>query len=250
MARALITRPREDAEGVARELRHRGFEVMIEPLLSILPVPGLRLDLAGVQAILATSANGVRALAAATGERALPVLAVGDASARCARALGFTSVESAGGDADGLVALVRARLDPRAGSLIHAAGTAVAGDISGALLRDGYAVRREVLYTASTAESLTEASLRALAGKSIDIALFFSPRTAATFVTLARRAGVECDSVAAYGLSPAVAEKLSGLLWRRIRVADRPDQASLLAAIDRDSTDGESTPWAKSEAEE
>lgn len=250
MARALITRPREDAEGVARELRQRGFEVMTEPLLSIAPVPGLRLDLTGVQAVLATSANGVRALAAATSERGLPVLAVGDASARCARDLGFVSVESAGGDADSLVALVRARLDSRAGSLIHAAGTAVAGDISGTLLRDGYTVRREVLYTASTAESFSEALLGTLADKSIDIALFFSPRTAATFVTLARRVGIECGSVAAYGLSPAVAEKLSGLLWRCIRVAERPDQAALLAAIDRDTTDGEPTPWAKGEEEE
>ncbi len=250
MARALITRPQEDAEGVTLELRHRGFDVMVEPLLSIVPVPGLRLDLTGAQAILATSANGVRALAAATPDRALPVLAVGDASARCARDLGFTAVVSAGGDADSLVALVRARLDPQAGSLIHAAGTAVAGDISGALLRDGYTVRREVLYEARTAESLSAELCRALTDRSIDIALFFSPRTASTFVSLARVAGVQCGDVTAYGLSPAVGERLSGLLWRAIRVAERPDQASLLAAVDRETKFGELTSWAKSEAEE
>lgn len=249
MARALITRPQEDAEGVTGELQRRGFTVMLEPLLAIVPVAGVRLDLAGAQAILATSANGVRALAAATAERGLPVLAVGDASARCARELGFERVDSAGGDAEALVALVRRRLDPAAGSLIHAAGTAVAGDISGALMRDGYVVRREVLYEARAAESLSSDLLLALAARSIDIALFFSPRTAASFVTLARRAGACCGAVAAYALSPAVAERLGGLGWRAIRIAARPDQASLLAAVDQDRH-GEMTPWAKSEAEE
>jgi uroporphyrinogen-III synthase len=249
MVRALITRPREDAEGVTKELQQRGFAVMVEPLLSIVPVSGGLLDLSGVQAILATSANGVRALAAATPERGLPVLAVGDASARCARDLGFRSVESAGGDADALVALVRRRLDPAAGSLIHAAGTAVAGDISGALIRNGYTVRREVLYEARTAEALSSDLCLALDARSIDIALFFSPRTAASFVTLARRAGARCDAVTAYALSPAVAERLGGLEWHAIRIAARPDQASLLAAVDQDKH-GESPLWAKSEAEE
>lgn len=247
MARALITRPREDAEGVARELRQRGFQVMIEPLLLIQPLPGVTVDLDGVQAILATSANGVRALAAATAERLLPVLAVGDASARCARELGFLTVDSAGGDADSLAALVRDRLDPRAGALIHAAGTAVAGDISGALRRDGYQVRREILYEARTAEALSPELRQALADRSIDIALFFSPRTAASFVTLAQHAGADCAGVIAYGLSPAVGEKLARLVWRAIQIASRPDQSSLLAMIDQESG-GESTPGAKGEA--
>lgn len=235
MARALITRPQEDAEGVATELRRRGYDVMIEPLLRILPVPGAVVDLDGVQAVLATSANGVRALALATAVRDLPVLAVGDASAGCARDLGFTQVESAGGNADSLVALVRRRLRPGAGALIHAAGTAVAGDISGALLRDGFDVRRAVLYQAQTADSLTPELAEALANRAIAIALFFSPRTAATFATLARRAGVEssCAATVAYCLSPAVAEALGGLSWQAVRVAPRPDQTALLAAIDK-----------------
>lgn len=236
MPRALITRPQEDAEGAAQELRARGYSVIVEPLLAIVPVAGKTLDLSGVQAVLATSANGVRALAAATADRRLPVLAVGDASARCARDAGFAAVESAGGDADGLVALVRRRLDPGGGALIHAAGTAVAGDITGALTAAGYTVRREILYEARTAEALSATLADLLSARAIDIALFFSPRTAATFVTLAQRAGVAsaCHAVAAYCLSAAVAGKLGGLDWRSIRVATRPDQPSLLAAIDQD----------------
>src|SRR5947209_4837807 len=131
--RALVTRPRVEAESLAAALAARGIVAIIEPLLEIHyrgePTP----DLAGVQAILCTSANGVRALARLTDERALPLLAVGEATAARARAEGFASVESAGGNVDELIQLALRRLRPQAGQLLHVAGTVVAGDLDGGL---------------------------------------------------------------------------------------------------------------------
>lgn len=234
--RALITRPQEDAEGLAHLLRRRGLEVVVEPLLRIVPRHGATVPLDGVQAVLATSANGVRALAAATPVRDLPVLAVGDASARCARESGFATVLSAAGDADSLAELVRATLRPEDGALVHAAGTAVAGDVTGKLTAAGFRVSRVVLYEAATAEALSDSLAEELVAGKIDLALFFSPRTARTFVNLVRRHGLEacCRAVAVYCLSAAVAAELAGVEWRRLRVADQPDQPSLLAALDAD----------------
>ncbi|MEE8274408.1 MAG: uroporphyrinogen-III synthase, partial [Alphaproteobacteria bacterium] len=96
--RVLITRPREDAEALAEALAVRGVEALVEPLLEIVPLNPGDFDLAGVQAALLTSANGARALAAATGSRDVPVLAVGEATAAAARAAGFAEVAVAGGD--------------------------------------------------------------------------------------------------------------------------------------------------------
>src|SRR5579885_2968460 len=103
---ALITRPEEDARPLADALKSRGIATVIEPLLSIrvLPeaAPGLTQDLEGVQALLFTSANGARAFAELSPRRDIGVLAVGDATAAAARALGFSAVESAGGDVQAL----------------------------------------------------------------------------------------------------------------------------------------------------
>ena len=70
--RALVTRPRVEAESLAAALAARGIVAIIEPLLEIHyrgePTP----DLAGIQAILCTSANGVRALARLTPESSAP----------------------------------------------------------------------------------------------------------------------------------------------------------------------------------
>ncbi|MDP7310868.1 MAG: uroporphyrinogen-III synthase, partial [Alphaproteobacteria bacterium] len=63
--RALITRPREDAEELAQELRRRGLIPVLAPLLTIRNRAGVVPQLDGVQALLLTSANGARALAAA-----------------------------------------------------------------------------------------------------------------------------------------------------------------------------------------
>src|SRR6476646_3027086 len=88
--RALVTRPRAEAMALAEALAMRGIATVIEPLLDIHyrdePAP----DLAGVQAVLCTSANGVRAWARLSGERDIALFAVGEATAARARAAGFS----------------------------------------------------------------------------------------------------------------------------------------------------------------
>ncbi len=238
---ALITRPRADAEKTAELLRHRGFDVLIEPVMDVVNYPDMLPDLDGVQGILATSANGVRALAQSSTLRDIPVWAVGDATGRAAQELGFIAVQSAGGDVDKLSWLVMDKVDPKAGRLIHVAGTEVAGDLSGHLTRVGYVVDRVVLYGTQTAKSLSDQALDALSAGRVDAALFYSPRTAQIFVNLVQSAKVHTgfESAYAFSLSPAVAQKLASLPWREIITAELPTQDHLFAALDRTKFQGD-----------
>lgn len=229
----LITRPWQDAEPLAAALRTHGVESMIAPLLDIRDFDGPPLDLEGVQGLLATSANGVRAFAAREQARNLPVYAVGDATARTARAEGFQAVKSATGDVEALARLVRERLDPAAGALLHVAGTKVAGDLSGMLTAAGFRYRREVLYEARTADSLPADAVRAIGERSLHGVVLYSPRTAATLAGLVRKADLErdCRILDAFCLSPAVAERAAALSWKRIVIAARPDQSAMVEAV-------------------
>ncbi|MBL8835233.1 MAG: uroporphyrinogen-III synthase [Alphaproteobacteria bacterium] len=233
--RILLARPREDAERLAPKLVARGHEVLIEPLINIVPVPGVAIDLEGVQAVLFTSANGVRAFAGASPRRDLTVLAVGEATAEAARLAGFTSVESAGGDVNDLARLVRARLDPAGGALLHAAGSAVAGDLAGSLEAAGFSIRRAVLYGAWPVDKLSAPAAAVLAAKAVDLVVLFSPRSAETFVKLVQSAGLaeSVGRVVMLGLSPAVATAAAGLHWAERLAADKPEEPALLNAIDR-----------------
>lgn len=233
--RILVTRPEADAADVAAELRARGHEVLLQPLLTIHQVePNEALPLANVQALIFTSANGVRAFAAASSERDLPALAVGDATTREAGKLGFRDVESADGTVEDVARLAVQRFDPDAGCLFHAAASAVAGDLKGALESAGFSVERRVLYHAEPVESLTPQVAQALATGALDVVLFYSPRSASSFLQLITRFELEgaCRSLWALCLSAAVADRLDKSRWAGVRIAERPRQDSLLKSLD------------------
>lgn len=233
MTRWLVTRPREEAERFADAMRDRGLDPVIAPILEIEPVdPGL-LDLSGIQAVLATSRSGIAAFALHTDRRDLPVLAVGDATADLARTLGFTDVASASGDAVDLAALVQGRLAPAKGALLHASGEDQAQDLGTLLQPARFQVRRVILYRARAVEALPPAAAAALADPGLEGVVFFSPRTAKVFATLAARVDLthRLAGLTAACLSPAVAQALDASPWRAVRIAERPDSPSLLARL-------------------
>jgi uroporphyrinogen-III synthase len=235
--KALVTRPEEDAAPVAAALRARGIAPLFAPMLRIAPEPDaaarLRGALVGVQAVLFTSANGVRAYAQASRRFELPAYCVGEASAAAARIAGFRTVASADGDVAELTALVASRLAPGNGALLHAGGTVTAGDLGADLAAKGFTLRRVELYRAVAAAGFAPEIAAALYGDEIELALFFSPRSGESFVRLAREAGLteHCSNMTAVCLSRNVAAALSGMPWRAIAIAAAPNLPALLAAL-------------------
>jgi uroporphyrinogen-III synthase len=162
----------------------------------------------------------------------VPLVAVGDATARAAAAAGFTAVAIAGGDVAAVARLVRRDLRPDAGPLVHVAGSEVAGDLAADLAAAGFTCRRAVLYAAIPVGALSAAARSALKDWGVDGVTLFSPRTARLWTTLVEAAGLTacCRALTAFCLSPAVAAAL-GAAWRRTIVAARPSQAGLIDAI-------------------
>lgn len=234
--KVLVTRAEGDAEKLAARLAERGHDSVIENLMIIRFRPetarGIGPFLDGVQGVLFTSANGVRAFAEATQRRDFRAFAVGDATATAARAAGFADVTSASGAVDDLAKLVISRLRPKEGAVFHAAASVTAGDLQGLLEAAGFSVRRVALYEAVESERLSDATRAAITQNQIDAALFFSPRNAATFVRLATGLEEGCKHMVAVALSSAVAEKLAAMSWRRVAVAATPNETALLAALD------------------
>ena len=138
----ILTRPLPQSEAfaaaLAREMPGR-FAVLVAPLIAIAPVPGA-IDLAGLQGILFSSANGVEQFAARQPARDLPAYCVGDMTAAAARAAGFAA-RSADGDVDDLAAMVIAAHRPGAGAFLHVRGRHAAGDLVGRLAAAGVPAR-------------------------------------------------------------------------------------------------------------
>ena len=230
----LITRPLSDSGDLIAALSARGHAVIAAPLFDIAYTDGPEIAVSNYQGVLATSANGVRALARRTKERTTPIFAVGDATAREAQSLGFEAVRSADGDVSSLANLIMMANLPVDRPLLHVAGTVVAGDLAGTLTKTGYTVERIVLYEACPRQRLSDAAEHALRLHEISGILVYSPRTGRLLVDAVKRAALEGNltTVTLFALSNAVAAACNDLAWRDIRVARHPTSEELLATLD------------------
>jgi uroporphyrinogen-III synthase len=60
--RALVTRPRDQAQALVDELQARGFDPVVEPLLAVEPLSDDPIDVDGYDCVIVTSANGAHEL--------------------------------------------------------------------------------------------------------------------------------------------------------------------------------------------
>jgi uroporphyrinogen-III synthase len=231
--RLLVTRPREDADSFAVLLRERGHVPVVAPIMEVRARPGPALALDGVQAVLATSANGIRALAARSARRDVTIYAVGPQTADAARLAGFASVISAEGDSSALVELVARAADPKSGILLHAAGAETAGRVRQSLQARGFNVETAVLYEAVPVAELPANAAAVLRESLLDGVLLFSPRSAKSFAALVGDAGLTaaCAGLDAFCISAATAAALAPLTFARIAVAGVPNQDAILDLI-------------------
>ena len=231
--RVLVTRPGTDGEALMAQLTDQGYEGLHEPLLLVNLLAGPDIDTHGLQAYLATSSNGVRALFNRNPNMSIPLYAVGEASANTARELGFTQVHSAEGDVDALATLAKDMLDPKNGALYHAAGSVQAGLLKETLETAGFECRRDILYKSEPAKSFSPEAIAGIKNGKIETVLLYSPRTAETFVKLLRKARLvrAAKHLTLICLSHAVAEKAAELSWQERLVAKAPTQDALLEAL-------------------
>lgn len=230
--RALITRPLDDAKSLAERLKQRGIEPVLAPLITIAPRKPELPDLSKAQALLFTSANGVRSFTKASLLRTCRVLTVGDATAEAARSSGFTQVSSASGDVSSLAAMAGRLLDPKAGTLYHVTGQTQAGDLAGELGERGFTVERLELYESHAADALPADVVEGFRQGNLELVLLYSPRTAEIFTQLVTAAGLadKMATVTAFCLSKAVADAVP-LAFAATRIALKPEQDSLLSLL-------------------
>ncbi|HEY0266263.1 MAG TPA: uroporphyrinogen-III synthase [Rhizomicrobium sp.] len=228
--RILITRPLEDGREIAARLAEKGHQALLAPLLSPHFHDGPAPAMDDVQALLATSANGVRAFARRSPRRDLSVFAVGPQTAEEALKAGFADVKSADGNAKDLALAASRWAAQGKGVLLHVCGEEAPGTLAENLSLRGFKVLRCPLYRMETATRLPDAAREALQAGALDAVMFFSPRSARVFGVLAD--GLPTERLAALCISTATAMALMEISFAQVAVAVRPNQASMLALVE------------------
>jgi uroporphyrinogen-III synthase len=227
----LITRPEPGAAETASRVAALGLRPVLAPLLEIRVRPAMLPASGRLQAVLIASGNALAGLP--TAYHALPLLAVGDASAARAGAAGFTEVLSADGDADALAVLASAHCDPSGLPLLLAAGRGQSLTLAAALRARGFRVIRRAVYAATPVRLMPEPAAAALREKGLRAVLFFSAETARQFVRLLIRSGLReaVRGIDACAIGQPAATAIDTLPWRRVLRAAKPTQDAMLALL-------------------
>lgn len=235
--RLLVTRPEPDALKLRAVLEDHGHEATVEPLLSVSFANADPIDLGGVQALIATSRYGLRALKSHPllgTARTLPLFAVGSATAAEGRALGFGMVVTGAGSVHELVAHIVSVADPAAGLILHLAGDTLSGDLEGELEAHGFRVIQPVVYRMQATTRLSDDTIEQLVAGEIEGVVLMSPRTATIYASLMRKHGLvsTAQQLMHFCLSEAIARRLAALGPARVAVADAPRLEEVLALVD------------------
>ncbi len=223
----LITRPLADAPGAAARIAQLGYQPVVAPMLRVTQRAPAKIP-PRVQAILVTSGNALPSLASS----AIPLLAVGDGTASRARAQGFSTVHSAGRDADALCSLAVQVARPEAGPLLLASGAGRGEKLAADLRARGFRVLRRVCYAAYPVHRFPPEAAACLASGDLHAVLFLSAETAAAFVRLLPPEFYRAlESVAALAIGNAAVDVLETLDWRRVCRARNPTLDDVLALI-------------------
>ena len=213
----IVIRPQPGCAATLAAARGLGLDARAFPLFQIAPVPWEAPDPAGFDVILAGSANALRhggvQLAALT---ALPVHAVGKATAAAARAAGFTVAATGSGGLQGVLSA----LPPGSRALRLAGAERIA-----LAPPPGVTMAERTVYAAAARP--LPADLAALLARPAAIALH-SAEAARHFAGELDRLALPRAHLALVAIGPRVAAA-AGSGWRSVLIADRPDDAALLA---------------------
>lgn len=235
--RLLVTRPQADAVEMQAHLVACGHDVVLSPLLEVIFTDAGEIELDDVQALVATSKNGLRALARHPDVHhalQLPVYTVGPGTAATARALGFQRVVTGPRAAAELIQVIAETVDVNAGSLLHLAGEQLAVDIAGELQRLGFHVLAPTVYSVKPVGTLHREVRAAIEGGRIDGVILLSPQTARIWRQLVELHALDAPvkMMRHICLSHAVAAALAPLGELPVTVAKEPNLEEILAAVD------------------
>ena len=206
----VLLRPEPGLSASAAKARALGLTVIECPLFAVVPLAWQAPPADQFDALLLTSANAVRCAGAGLDSyRALPVLAVGEATAEAARAAGLTVERDGDSGVTGLLAM-----EPAERRLLHLAGQHVAEP-----------KRAMTVVAVYASVEIAHVELPPLGGTVIAV---HSPRAGERLAELVR----DRSATIIAAISAATAATC-GPGWAAIETAAVPDDSSLLALAAR-----------------
>lgn len=218
----LLTRPYDDSLRLKKKLVEQGLEVLINPLLKIVPNPfqnPLREggSLAPFEALILTSRHAVPWVCQLQGAKEMPLYVVGQATEKACRDQGFKKIKTARESVASLLDLLRHEKTPHR-SFLYVRGEHIACDLKKLLTQEGRLVHEVIAYRALPVLSLTNETKAALVHSTLTDVVFYSLRTADLFMRRIHEGSLEktLAPLTAHVMSGRIKDFLQDKGWGRI----------------------------------
>lgn len=221
----LITRPIDQSERFASEVKALGAEPIVCPLTTIERLPFELEKSQSVEAYIVTSIHGIP-LHLSDQQRNTPLYIVGEVAAAQAKASGFKNIVTI---AMNSAALLSSLFVSPYRDFIYWRGVDVSFDFTKNLPTKN--IQEKIIYAAREVQYLDAGIVKQF--EAIGTVTLFSARAARIFSDLAKNADISrfFPQINLLCLSPAVLESVSYKVWRSINIAPQPSQAAMLEAL-------------------
>lgn len=220
-----VTRTAPDNFLTARRLKDMGHRAFVRPALTVMPAEHDLPDRVP-DAILFTSANGVRYHRWNADMAQVPVYAVGNHASELALRTGYATVTSTGGDAELIKALMDLAL-PEGARIVHFSAREVAPALPEHILMAGHDYAQVIVYDVADVPSPSDSDAVRMLDR-IDAIMVHSARGAANAASVAQRAGWRGT---VWALSEACAEPFRSVSGADCRIAATQAEHALLDLV-------------------
>ena len=224
----LLTRAEAENARFARQLDAVGIAHLSWPLAKIDQLD-TKIELQhGTEAIVFTSANGVRAFAGLCAIRDLPALCVGDRTTEVARQAGFADAIRAGGTGAELLEELPNHTYRR---LYYPRAEDISKDLRAGLPHD-FELQEQIVYAARPTGPPESKVADALASGRIAIVTIWSRRNAQILEDyLTNSSYFPLEALKLVAISENASEPLNNAGFERVLIARTPDASGMLSAI-------------------
>lgn len=233
-AKILVTRTLPGASVTAECLAKLGYAPLISPVLEIHASSHAKPDWQGLQAVIATSATGVDAIAGVPGAQDVPLFCFSGASFKAAKASAFSGgIREFSGNGEGLSQWICQQLSPKDGPVLWVRGRHFAFDVKAAMKAHGFDIREWEAYEARPVKALKPTIAEAMHKGQVKAVLFHSARGAQTFIGLAEQHGISLGGVKAIAVSDKAAKPLTDAGFADLHIAQVPNEDAMVLMLQK-----------------
>lgn len=240
----LITRPKDKALALKKELETLGYKTLIAPLLEPKPLAAPAIEYQKNITLIFTSSTSFSYLdnIFTTQKKSwlnLPIFTIGKATTKAAKNYGFKNIQQGKNNAKNLAEIIKSKNNKNQ-KYIHLGGKDIAFNIEKTLSKSGLDCSYYPIYKSNRVDILPPHIIDKLYASKISSILFFSARTAAQFLDLIKKHTLETKlaNIKFYVLSPNIAKilyKEQKISKKAIRTAREPTKKSLIKLLNKDN---------------